>query len=152
MDIHELISRQQITDVLHSYCRAMDRIDRDLALACWHPGGTDTHGETYSGSAEGFVDWVLPLHERVTGTRHTITNILITLDGDRAQTECYWTVRMFDDGRPLAERNATAVGRYLDRFERIDGRWAIRHRESVRERFWFDGAETAAAQPLPTSE
>lgn len=151
MDIAELIDRQQITDVLHRYCRAMDRLDRDLALACWHPGGTDSHGEAFSGSAEGFVDWVLPVHKKVTGTRHTISNITIAIDGDGAETECYWTVRMFDDSRPPAERNAIAVGRYIDRFERIDGRWAIRHRTSIRERFWFEGAEGGSAQPLPAS-
>jgi len=150
MSIEDLLNRQQIADVLYRYCRAMDRIDRDLALACWHPGGTDSHGEAYSGSAEGFVDWVLPLHGKVTGTRHTITNITIGIDGDKAETECYWTVQMFDDSRPPAERNATAVGRYLDTFERIDGRWAIRHRESVRERFWFEGTASGSPQPRPS--
>ena len=36
-----MAAQQAITDNLHRYCRAMDRMDRELALSCWHPGGTD---------------------------------------------------------------------------------------------------------------
>lgn len=131
----ELIDRQEIIDVLHDYCRAMDRQDYELAVSCWHSGGTDTHGESYSGSATGFLEWVWPIHQAVTLTQHEITNIAVRIAGDVAETECYWTVRMLDTKLP-AHRESLATGRYFDRFERIDGKWAIRHRTSIRERVW----------------
>jgi hypothetical protein len=136
MTLQDLIDRQQITDVLHDYCRGIDQMDRGLVLSCWHDGGTDTHGVSYTGTAAGFIDWVWPYHEAMALTRHTITNIAIGLDGDTAQAECCWTVRMVDENRPAGQQELLATGRYLDRFERIDGRWAMRHRESVRERVW----------------
>ena len=46
--IAETHARLEIQDVLHRYARAMDRMDAELALSCWHPGGTDDHAPLYS--------------------------------------------------------------------------------------------------------
>jgi hypothetical protein len=117
-------------------------------MQCWHAGGTDEHGESYSGTAQGFLAWVWPIHKAVNLTQHTITNIAVRIRGNAADSECYWSVRMFDESKPQGQREALATGRYLDRFEQIDGRWAIRHRKSVRERVWLH----ASAQCLERRE
>ena len=128
----ELAARAAIVDVIHRYCRGMDRMDRELTLSCWHPGGTDDHAPLYSGSAEGFVDWLWPVHAAMVATRHVVSNTLIEVDGDTAATETYWTVT-------LRVKNQDALfdiqggGRYLDSFECIDGVWAIRHRQSLHD-------------------
>ena len=130
--IEDLAAKQAITEVLHQYCRALDRMDRDLALACWHPGGTDDHAPLYSGSAEGFIDWLWPVHAAMVLTRHVVTNTIIHVDGDRAGSECYVTVTL------RLERDGTLIdilggGRYIDTLERIDGAWAIQHRQYISE-------------------
>jgi hypothetical protein len=128
----EVAAKLAITEVLHRYCRGMDRMDRELTLSCWHPGGTDEHAPLYAGSAEGFVEWLWPVHAAMLGTRHALSNILIEVDGERAVSESYWNVI-------LRVRRAGGVvdifggGRYLDRLECIDGEWAIRHRCSVHD-------------------
>lgn len=130
--IAELAARAAITDVIHHYCRGLDRMDRALTLSCWHPGGTDDHAPLYSGTAEGFVDWLWPVHGAMAATRHVVSNILIDLDlpHDRAGAETYWSlVLRVPRGDELFD--IVAGGRYLDRFERVDGRWAIRHRTSI---------------------
>ncbi len=104
--------KSAIMDVLNMYCRAMDRMDRELALSCWHAGGTDNHAPLYAGSAEGFIDWLWPTHAAMISTHHMIGNCLISLNGDAAGVETYW---------------------YVDNFEYLDGRWAIRHRQSIRD-------------------
>jgi hypothetical protein len=53
-------------------------------------------------------------------TKHTVTNVDIDVDGDRATSSCYVTVFQQTDELPL---QPIASGRYLDRFERVDGRW-----------------------------
>ncbi len=128
----EVAAKLAITEVIHQYGRALDRMDRELALACWHEGGTDDHAPLYSGSAEGFIDWLWPVHAEMLLTRHVVTNVLVALDGDRAGTETYWTVtlRVDRDGQVV---DILGGGRYVDRFERIDGVWAIRHRQSISE-------------------
>jgi len=128
----ELADKHAIIEVLLSYCRGIDRMDRALVLSCWHPGGTDEHTPLYSGTAEGFVDWVWTIHAAMIGTRHVTGNILIEVAGDDAWSESYWDVM-------LRTRQGDAIvdifggGRYLDHLERINGRWAIRHRRSVHD-------------------
>lgn len=132
MSSAEIASRLAITDVLHKYCRGLDRMDRELTLSCWHPDGTDDHAPLYVGSATGFVEWVWPVHAAMELTRHRLSNIVIDLKGDEAGTECYWdlTFRTHRDGLVFDTRSG---GRYVDTFARRDGRWAITHRRSIRE-------------------
>lgn len=128
----ELAAKYAITEVLYRYCRALDRMDRALALSCWHPGGTDDHSPNYVGEAAGFLDWLWPVHAGFVQTRHSTSNVLIALAGDRAGVESYVAIVL------RARRGDTLVdlfteGRYLDDFERIDGLWAIRQRRSLSE-------------------
>lgn len=128
----EVASRLAIAEVLHRYCRGMDRMDRELTLSCWHPGGTDEHAPLYAGSAAGFVDWLWPVHAAMLGTRHVLTNIIIEVDGDRAVSESYWNVTLrVPRGDGVVD--IFGGGRYLDRLECIDGVWAFRHRCSVHD-------------------
>lgn len=128
--LDEIVAKQEITEVIYRYCRGMDRMDRELTLSCWHPGGTDDHAPLYAGSAEGFIEWLWPVHAAMLGTRHVVSNILITLQGGAAVSEAYWNVqlRTLVDHQP---HDIVGAGRYIDQFERIDGVWAIRHRTSV---------------------
>lgn len=137
MDTHapiaaELAARAAITEVIHRYCRGIDRMDRELTLSCWHAGGTDDHAPLYSGSAEGFVDWVWPVHAAMVGTRHVVSNTLIDVHGDRATAETYWTVTLRVDSQESLY-DIQGGGRYVDNFECIDGVWAIRHRQSLHD-------------------
>ena len=131
-DVAGLAARSAITEVLHRYCRALDRMDRGLALSCWHAGGTDDHSPNYTGPAAGFVDWVWGVHAGFVQTRHVTNNVLIDLAGDCAGVESYVSILLRarrDDGIV----DLFTQGRYLDDFERIDGVWAIRHRRSISE-------------------
>jgi hypothetical protein len=128
----EIAARLAITDVLHKYCRSMDRMDRPLALSCWHPGGTDEHTPLFSGTGAEFVDWVWKIHEPMVLTRHQLSNILIEVDGDEAWSESYWQVllRIERDGGLV---DLWSGGRYVDHLRAIDGRWAFVHRRSVHD-------------------
>ncbi len=128
----ELLAKQAITELLHRYCRALDRMDRELALSCWHDGGTDQHTPLFSGTGADFVDWVWKVHEPMKLTRHVLSNILIEVDGGQAWSESYWTVllRVERDGKLV---DIWGGGRYLDHHRFADGRWAFVHRRSVHD-------------------
>lgn len=129
-EIQALLDKQAITEVIFRYCRGLDRMDKELSLTCWHPGGTDDHAPLYKGSAEGFLDWLWPVHAAMEATRHFVSNITIELSGDKAAVESYWhlCLRIPRDGKTF---DLVGHGRYLDNFEKIDGVWAIRHRASI---------------------
>lgn len=146
----EVAARMAITDVLHRYWRKMDRMDRELALSCWHPGGTDEHPPLFAGSAEGFVDWVWRIHEPMVLTRHVLSNVQIEIDGDEAWSESYWDVLLrIRDGAGLVDVNGG--GRYLDHLACRDGRWAIVHRRSVHDWDRIDPVTATMADSAPVT-
>jgi hypothetical protein len=140
--IQGLADKQAITEIIYRYARGLDRMDIEMTLSCWHEGGTDNHGALFNGTAIEFVDWLWPIHAAMELTQHTINNILIELDGDRAGVESYYTVYL----RTKTDNGFSDIvggGRYCDSFERIDGVWRIRHRESIGD--WVQTIDVGAA-------
>ena len=129
----DIEAKLAITEVLYRYCRALDRMDRDLADTVWHPGGTADYGPTFQGPASGLLDVMWAGHAKLLGHSHQVTNVLIEVDGDRAASEAYVTGTLWDLTEAGALAQLVAVGRYLDRWSRRDGRWAIAERWAVRE-------------------
>jgi hypothetical protein len=141
IDIHEerppmsglqrLLDKQQIAEVLYRRARAGDRADAELAHACYHEGATERHGE-FDGLAADFIDKISFTRPRpgspIRGMFHLITNVLADFEtDDLAFVESYhvaWC--QMTDGT-----DASIGGRYLDRFARRDGRWAIVHRDVI---------------------
>ncbi|SMB26537.1 conserved protein of unknown function [Sterolibacterium denitrificans] len=138
ISLQALSDRQAITDLIYSYCRSMDRMDRELGYSVWHEDGVADYGSIYCGSGRQFVDWVCEIHQSMTSHSHQISNILLQLNGDRAGSESYVTValRFNHEGKLKQE---TVRGRYLDRWSRRNGQWGIEQRifvvdfEEIRE-------------------
>ncbi|WP_436774493.1 nuclear transport factor 2 family protein [Yinghuangia sp. YIM S09857] len=150
--VRDLLAKQAITEVIHTYCRALDRMDRDLALSVWHPGGTADYPPMFTGTGEGFVDWVWKAHEALTAHSHQITNILIRVgeDGATAVSESYVTVVLRGPGgdeSTVAE--ITARGRYADRWSLRDGRWAVDARRHTLDFQTVQMLPRAAADLVP---
>lgn len=125
-----LQDRQAIHDCLMNYSRGVDRLDRELLLSVYHPDAIDDHG-VFVGTPREFVDWVVDMHTKThLSHQHAIFNYTCDLDGDVAHTEAYYMfIGMNREGKPLT----MSGGRYLDRFEKRDGRWAIAARVCIRD-------------------
>lgn len=144
VSLDELADRQAILDQLHRYCRAMDRMDHELGYSIWHHGGTADYGTAnFVGSGRDFIDHVNRQHAHLLAHSHQVANVLIELDGDRAGSEAYCTatLHMQRDDKRL---RMLVHSRYVDRWSRRDGRWAIDHRIAV-----MDLAEVAEITPMP---
>jgi hypothetical protein len=127
-DHDDLRSRAEILDCVHRYARGVDRLDRALVLSAYHPDAIDDHG-TFVGGPEGFVEYFFDLHRRAHhSTSHIISNHLCEIDGDTAHAETYYIFASMNVAGPPV---TLAGGRYIDRFERRDGRWAIAVRKCV---------------------
>lgn len=138
-----LSARAEITDVIHLFCHALDRHRWDLMAYAFHPDATVKYN--FRPNAECFEDWVGRARATMSAfpcTMHTISNILIDVQGDTAWAESYVTAihrvpttaprEGFWDGRD-APYDGTGAGRYFDQFERRDGKWKIAARQALIE-------------------
>ena len=129
--VEELQDRQAIHDCVLRYCRGGDRLDREVMLSAYHPDAIEEHGK-FVGSAAEFVDWAIKQHADAHLThQHYVMNHRCELDGDTAHAETYFMfVAMHKHGDKVMQIGG---GRYLDRFERRNGKWAIAYRVALRD-------------------
>jgi hypothetical protein len=117
-----------IREVLARYCRAVDRMDRDLALTVWHEDGTCAYEGFFEGSAQGLIDAVWEAHAGLFRHTHQIASSVIDVEGNHAVSETYVTATLWGNPSDDHMLEITSTGRYLDRWSHRDGRWAIDHR------------------------
>lgn len=125
------LARAEIRDAMFRYCRGVDRADAELIRSAYHPDAHDRHGK-YDGSSHAFADvHVQRMPSVADGIQHLLGNIFIELDGDVARVETYFLTAY----RPQSDLDEVAMfgGRYLDRFERRDGKWLIANRTVVND-------------------
>jgi hypothetical protein len=126
--LRRLLDERAIRETLFAYCRGVDRMDRPLARACWHAEGSADYRGMFTGSVDALLDWMWKLHERMETHSHQMTNLRIEVAGERAVSESYVTVALRTKGGASPARDILSRGRYVDRWSRRDGRWAIDHR------------------------
>ncbi|MFC5744647.1 nuclear transport factor 2 family protein [Actinomadura rugatobispora] len=131
--VSRIADRIAIQDCLYRYARAVDRLDYAGIAGSYFDDATDAHG-SYVGPAAGLVEDIRLRHRSIDAAQHFVTNVLIDFDGDdRAFVESYCLA--FLRQRPVegasSQEEAVTRCRYVDRFERRDGRWAIADRVVV---------------------
>jgi hypothetical protein len=127
--LRRLLDKEAIREACLKYTRGIDRHDDDIAIESYHEGAVDDHG-TFIGDAGGFIKHVGELHARNWNMHHHyITNQTIDLEGDTAHVETYYLAAL----RREAGTIDLVGGRYIDRFERREGRWAIADRACLVE-------------------
>ena len=125
-----LLDRQEILDCVYRYARGMDRWDRELARSAYHDDAVDDHGQ-FVGGVDEFLDWAFEAHRKAHAShQHAIVNHTCEIDGDVAHAESYYHFVSLNLAGPPWSMSA---GRYIDRFEKRDGRWAIAERVTVRD-------------------
>jgi hypothetical protein len=132
--LHDLLDKQHMHESLLRYCRGTDRVVAELMLQLFKPGAHSSHG-AFDGPIEDFVaDYVVRIKESATSVMHALANVLIEIDQDvdTATSEssfvCYLGRTV--DGADLVD---VMGGRYLDRWERVDGTFLVADRVVVHD-------------------
>lgn len=128
-----LEDRALIQDVLFRYARAVDRLDYERIRDCYFPDAVDNHGG-YVGTVDGLVEDIRRRHQSIDISQHFITNVLVEFTGeDAAHVESYCLCYLRQQAADGSREHELAVirCRYVDRFERRAGRWAIADRVVV---------------------
>jgi hypothetical protein len=122
--VERLLDKEAIREAVLCYSRGVDRLDEELLAQAYHSDATDDHG-AYIGNPAGFAKWVEATHRRYSSAhQHYVMNQTVDLDGDMAHVETYYMTAM----RRKNDVTALSGGRYVDRMERRDGRWAVADR------------------------
>lgn len=147
----QLWAREQIRDLLHRYCKGIDRRDWAMVRSCFADDHVHSHGE-FTGSADDFIGFAAQVLSKIPATHHTIGNVHIDLapDGQGASTEANFVAYHLieaghTEGTPVPTGGKATdwivAGRYCDRFERRDGAWLIVKRDAVHD---WERAEVAS--------
>ena len=128
--LEEMSAKQEIRDLLLTYCRGIDRCEIELVKRAFWEDAYDNHGAFAAPAWQFAADIIESKLTKTTWTTHSVTNHLVELEGERAFSEAiifaYQKSDESDDIQMLA-------GRYVDRWERRGGEWRIAYRNLVHD-------------------
>src|SRR5262249_9943421 len=109
-----LAAKEEIREIIYTYSRGLDRMDKELANSIWNPGATADY-PNQKGTGPEIIDGIWAYHNTITSHSHQMTNILIKVTGDTAVSETYGSVSL------LAKNGGKSVttlirNRYVDRW------------------------------------
>ena len=123
-----LLAKDEISQQIFNYSRALDRMDTNLALQMMHSDGK------WSGNTrEAFVKSAWDINGTFSTHSHQMTNSSIRVNGDTAVSETYGWVplrRPYKDG-DREQITEVYVTRYDDRWSKRNNRWALDERQLI---------------------
>lgn len=148
-----LIAKEEIRELAMLYSRGVDRQDGALLRTLYTQDATDTHGDTFDGNAEDYVQFLERSFPYMHYSGHHICNHLISVDGDQGEGELYaLAYHVIPDGKGGCLEDFMCV-RYIDRYRKQEGRWRFAQRVvtyDLRSRRPIAAPETAAAAEDPS--
>jgi hypothetical protein len=133
--VQAMVDKSEITHMLATFARGLDRSDENLLRSGLHPDATLDFGPgIFQGTGNDYVNWVLSVLHGVKSSHHALAQSRIELSGDAAFAETHFTIH-FRIEKPIGREDVFLGGRYLDRLERrpagTGGLWKIAHRKQV---------------------
>lgn len=127
--LQDLIEKEAIRELALLYCRGVDRKDADLLRDLYTSDATDTHGDTFDGDAESYVNFLEKSFPYMIYSGHHVCNHTISVNGLSGEGEIYaLAYHLFADGKGGYTEDFMCV-RYLDKYQKCDdGRWRFSQR------------------------
>lgn len=128
-----LEDKDEIHDIISKYCYYLDHQEWGPWIELFTEDGV--FDADFLGKAQGrpalreFIDGIVPREHEGPGRKHIMSNIVITVNGDRAEATSYYALVRGDQ----THASIGAAGRYYDTFERVAGKWYIKHRRVTME-------------------
>jgi len=133
--LQEMLDHYEIRKTLSEYCHACDRADADLMGSTYTGDDSfDDHGLTQAPGPEFAEVMTRRIADRTESIWHGLGQSLVKVEGDTAVAETFFlgVMRMLPD-EAKGPRINQLFGRFVDRLERIDGIWKIKHRTCLRD-------------------
>lgn len=129
--LQRLIDKDAIRDLVLTYSRAIDRKDVALLRDLYTADATDDHGDSFSGPAADYCDFIAKALPFIPYSGHHVCNHLIAVDGDEGWGEVYaLALHLIPDRQsPGAVIEDFMCVRYIDNYRReSDGKWRFAKR------------------------
>lgn len=143
-----LADRAAIVDVLYRYATALDGRDWDLLSEVFTEDAVGVYTGRINRTFEGREAIVGLVSSALTGldvSQHMISNPVVQIDGDSAESRCYLRAQHYMAHPPAGATTHEVGGTYHDRLVRTPAGWRIAHRRL--EVTWSNG--NAGIQTLP---
>lgn len=139
--LQTLLDKQEITELIHSYCNAADRHDHIKMRKLYHEDAIDDHGVFFKGLAMEFIDKLPEIQAPMRILHHNVTTVNIALDGDYGEGEVY--ILAFHQVETQNQSVDLMIGgRYFDKYEKRAGVWKFSHRAVVADWATFNNPST----------
>jgi len=124
-----ITAKEEIRELVLLYSRGVDRKDPALLRNLYTKDATDTHGDTFDGPAEDYIQFLERSFPYMHYSGHHVCNHLISVNGDEGEGEVYAIAyHLIPDGQGGYVEDFMCV-RYIDRYRReSDGRWRFAQR------------------------
>ena len=126
-EIQALLDERAITKLMVHYAERIDANDPEGAAACYAEDGVGVYWGEYRGRT-AIAERLAGILDGFYATSHHLSNVQITLDGDRARAMSY--VYAFHRLKPSFE-HMHYWGRWVDALVKVEGEWLFAHREVV---------------------
>lgn len=132
--LQEMLDHYQIRKTLSEYCHGCDRCDEETMRGVYF--GNDSWDDHGAIQANG-PDFTRLMTGMVASSTNTLSHLLgqsrIRVDGDTAAAETYFLAVATSAGENGVEMCNQLGGRFVDKLQKSDGRWLIKHRTVVRD-------------------
>jgi ketosteroid isomerase-like protein len=137
VDLQALQDRQEISEICYRYGLALDRRDWAALAALFTPDADAFYLDLPPARGyQAIEDTCRAAFAPLSATQHLISNVVVRLDGDRAEAACYLQAQHVRSGTAGGD-NFIIAGRYDDKLLRTPDGWRIRERRL--QSMWTDG-------------
>ena len=128
-EIQELVDRQEITDVMHSYCRFVDLNLPEKQVECFTiDAAADYYGGTELVGRGAILEMLQEALTRFTATCHTLSNIEISFESPNMANSISY-VQAWHRKPSGPEDDYEVRGQYHDRLLKTEEGWRISYRK-----------------------
>ncbi len=131
--LQEMLDHYEIKRTLSEYCQGCDRCDEPRMAGVYGQDSWDDHGTMKMPGPQFAHLMIKQIMRETESLYHMLGQSLIRIDGDQAGAETYFlaaTRSYREDGVEMCNQLG---GRFVDRLQREDGHWRIKHRQVVRD-------------------
>jgi len=142
VDLQAIADKQEITEICYRYGLALDRRDWAALAALFTPDANAFYLDMPPARGyQAIEDTCRTALAPLSATQHLISNVVVRLGGDHAESSCYLQAQHVKAGTAGGD-NFIIAGRYDDQLVRTPDGWRIRERRL--QAMWTDGNPAVA--------